>query len=66
MNKRLEIILETISNIFEEKKIATGTEAMRIAAKGNKKGKLPSKKKMARMTAKARQEEEIKALENAN
>ena len=66
MNKRLEIILETISNIFEEKKIVTGEEAMRIAAKGKKKGKLPSKKKMARMAAKARQEEEIKALENAN
>ncbi len=66
MNKRLEIILETIGNIFEEKKIVTGTEAMRIAAKGKKKGKLPSKKKIDKMAEKARQEEEIKELEDAN
>lgn len=65
MNKRLEIILETISNIFEQRNIVTGTKAVRIAAKGNKKGRLPSAAEIEEMRKKAREERKIRRLETA-
>lgn len=65
MNKRLEIILETISNIFEQRNIVTGTQAVIIAAKRNKKGRLPSAAEIEEMRKKAREERKIRRLETA-